>query len=86
MHTTNTYILISEACRVLPGTNELLIDILLRAGIKDNGVDEIRPQLTRFLPQSGCQAKPDLTVAGKQLLPPSKRTNSLVGSFLKLAK
>lgn len=73
MHTTNTYILISEACRVLSGTNELLIDILLRAGIKDNGVNEIRPQLTRFLPQE--VARQSLTVAEKQLLPPSKRTN-----------
>jgi hypothetical protein len=41
MHATNTYILISEACMILSSPNELLIDILLRAGIKDNGGNEI---------------------------------------------
>ena len=72
MH-TNTNILLTEACRVLSSPNELLIDILLRAVIKDNGVNEIWTKLTRFLPKRVARQSP--TVAEKQLLPPSKGTN-----------
>ena len=64
MHTVivNNYniIPISEVCRALWSPNEPFIDMLFEGcNKKDNGVNEIWAQLTRFLPQEVAKQSPN---------------------------